>query len=186
MCRKGSISWKPAEAWWPPWKFHLLTWHSLKICFYWTFSEQNTANLIKLDVSEINLKPLFEDNVGMECGQLKLPTSLAKNWCWSPPPSLGEARAPGLALGKPSGYTLLAPFLVTHRATPTIHHGACFEASCHWTLLYQMGSIKGSARKLFARHSVPRLDFTPACFPFFQVGIFQSVRAFSWHASWAF
>ena len=47
--------------------------------FYWTFSEQNTANLIKLDVSEINLKPLFEDNVGMECGQLKLPTSLAKN-----------------------------------------------------------------------------------------------------------
>ena len=46
----------------------------------------------------------------------------------APPPSLGEARAPGLALGKPSGYTLLAPFLVTHRVTPTIHHGACFEA----------------------------------------------------------
>ena len=120
------------------------------------------------------------------CGQAKPQKSPAKNWWHYPPSPPWEARAPGLALGKPSGYTLLAPFLVTHRATPTIHHGACFEASCHWTLLYQMGSINGSARKLFARHNVPRLDFTPVCFPFFQVGIFQSVRAFSWHASWAF
>ena len=49
------------------------------LAFTGHFQNKTMLIIIKLGVSEINSKPLFEDNVGMECGQLKLPTSLTKN-----------------------------------------------------------------------------------------------------------
>ena len=109
-----------------------------------------TVHFIKLDVLENNCKCF---GGLLWCGQMKLLTSPAKNW-WQPSPfPPREARAPGLALGKPPGYTTSPPFLLPRPCHAQTHHGTCFEPSCHWTL-YQFGSINASARKLFAKLKV--------------------------------
>ena len=87
------------------------------------------------------------------CGQMKLLTSPAKNW-WQPSPPR-EARAPGLALGKPPGFTTLAPLsCFVDRASTLADHGTCFDPSCHWTLLYQFGSIKMPVHAIFLPNSI--------------------------------
>ena len=101
---------------------------------------------------------------------MKLLTSPAKNW-WQPSPPR-EARAPGLALGKPPGFTTLAPLsCFVDRASSPTDHGTCFDPSCHWTLLYQFGSIKMPVHAIFLPNSIL---LQQVCFPLFQVGIFQA------------
>ena len=61
---------------------------------------------------------------------------------------------------------------VDRASTPT-DHGTCFDPSCHWTLLYQFGSINAiGTRNLSAKLNWILLQ--QVCFPLFQVGIFQA------------